>query len=204
MVTTELEAVNRLLRMVQEDPVDTLDGLISTDAQALDALRYAAREVCMQQRQFNTEDVMVHPNDKGEIKLGRNTLSAVVKDPLERSRWTVKIKDRTPQLFDTEMGQGFKVGKSLMLTVTKLRDWSEMQEHTRQYVLATAARTWVRDKSGDSALIQSLTVEWQLARARFLQVEDSNNPTNLLNTRRIKGWQRQLAGHWSSSRLYPL
>ena len=193
--TTELQAVNRLLRMVQLDPVEGLDGLISGDAQAHDALRYAHNELCMQQWAFNTEEVRLKPDDKGEIKVGFNVLGVAPLCPADARRWIV----RDGKLYDSQEGMGFKVGREIQATLTRFIPWEQMQEHQRQMVVATAARTWVRDKTADPVLIRSLQVEWQLARERFVQVESANVPVNLLDNRKPKQWQRQLAGHWISS-----
>lgn len=198
MSTTQLEAVNRLLRMVQLDPVEGLDGLISADAQALDALNYAHKEICMQQWSFNTEETTLKPDASGEIKVGFDVLGVALACPSDNSRWVV----RDGKLYDTKEGMGFKVEREIQATLTRLIPWDQMQEHQKQLVVATAARTWVRDKTADPVLIRSLNVEWQLARERFLQVESGNTPVNLLDTNKPKRWQDQLAGHWANSTGY--
>lgn len=200
IATTKLEAVNRLLRYVAESPVTSLDGAIGEDANALKALDYAHREVCMEQWPFSTEQVTLRPNADGEILLGRNVLGVSLNNEQDRYRWVV----RGNKMYDKQQNLGFKVDRELDAKITILVDWEDMQEHCRQLVIATAARTWVRDKLQDPQMIASMNQEYVLAKQRFTKVELGNHPVNLLDGHHLNGWQRPLAGNWFRGRSWPV
>lgn len=197
--TTKLEAVNRLLRMVSQRPVTSLGGHIGDDSEALDALDYAHREVCMQQHPFCTVTRTLKANTNGEVLIGNDVLGVEILNPIDRERLIV----RGSKLFDKRGEDGFKINKDVDVQLTVLVEWEDMQEHQRQYVLLTAARTWVRDKLQDPAVISSIQTEWALTKQRFLTVEMGNHPVNLL-TGDLRGWQRQLYGHRVAGRSWPL
>ena len=189
MQTTKLQAVNRLLRMIQVAPVSGLEGLSGQDAEAEDALDYATNEVCLEQHPFCTDQLELVPDQDGEVKIGNDVLNVAVLQGGDRERWTV----RNGRLFDRLKGKGYQVDcDKLTVLITRRIELEEMQEHQRQLVVATAARTWVRDKTGDPVAIQAAETEWALARQRFESAEAAGNPVNLLESN--NNWQRGLAG----------
>lgn len=188
MNTTKLQAVNRLLRMVQELPVSGLESLLGTDAQALEALDYAINEVCLEQHPFCTEEIEVSPDADGEVKVGSDVLGMTVRVGSDRDRWVL----RNQRLYDRLEGKGYQVdADKLTILVTRRIEWEDMQEHQRQLVLMTAARTWVRDKTGDPAIMGALQREWELARGRFDAAEASHVPVNVFES--CGHWQRGLS-----------
>lgn len=197
--TTKLEAVNRLLRMISQAPVTNLSGRIGADSSALDALDYAHREVCLQQWPFCTENRNLNPDSAGEIYVGNNVLGVLLKNPCDRETYVV----RGERLYNKKDGSGFNIGRSIEAQLTVLVPWEEMQEHQRQFVLITAARTWVRDKLQDPAIIAAINNEWSLTKTRFLSVEMGNHPVNMLDGD-YSGWQRSLAGNHYTGSSWPL
>ena len=197
--TTQLEAVNRLLRMISQSPVSNLDGNIGFDSGALDALNYAHREVCLEQYPFCTEEIILQPNANGEILIGNNVLGVLLLNSCDRERYVV----RGSKLFDKKESDGFNINKTLPAQITILVPWDDMQEHQRQFVLISAARNWVRDKTQDPTIISSINNEFILTKQRFLSVELGNHPVNLLDGNNVDGWQRALAGNWYTGRSWP-
>ena len=197
--TSKLEAVNRLLRIISQAPVSSLDDHITESASALEAIEYAHREVCMMKFPFCTEHKTLEPNANGEVLIGNNVLGVEVLNYCDRERYVV----RGSKLYDKQGNEGFKIDKNIEVQLTVLVPWDDLLEHIRQYIMLSAARTWVRDQLQDPVIIQAVNDEWALAKSRFLTVELGNNPVNLL-TGSPSGWERGLYGHRVSGRSYPL
>ena len=196
--TTKLEAVNRLLRMISQSPVTNLKGAIGLDSGALDALDYSHREVCLQQWPFCTEEKDLQPNSDGEILIGNNVLGVLLLNSCDRETYIV----RGSRLYNKKEDTGFKINKIIPAQLTILVPWDDMQEHQRQFVLITAARTWVRDKVQDPTIISAINNEWAITKTRFLSVEMGNHPVNLLDGD-LSGWQRSLAGNYYTGSSWP-
>lgn len=195
--TTKLQAVNRLLRMISQAPVTAL-GTIGVDSSAEDALDYAHLEVCGQQWPFCIQETTLQPDESGEIRVGNDVLGVLLLNECDRHRWIVK----GGKLFDSKQSMGFQVDGEKHAQLTVLVPWEDMQEHQKQYVIATASRTWVRDKLQDPAMIASINQEYGLTKQRFLSVEMGNAPVNLLDGD-FSGWQRPLAGNAYTGRSWP-
>ena len=80
--TSFLEAVNRVLQMLGEAPVNSLQGQFGLAKQAEDALTDVSRRVQAEGWSFNTDyEVTLTRNTNDEIAVGSN-VSRVVVDPL--------------------------------------------------------------------------------------------------------------------------
>ena len=71
--STELEAVNRVLQMMGEAPVNSLSGQFGLAKQAQDTLTNVSRQVQAEGWSFNTDyEVTLTRNSSNEIVVGSN------------------------------------------------------------------------------------------------------------------------------------
>ena len=175
--TTELDAVNTMLFVVGESPVDTLDdNTCAESAEALSLLRRESRALQMKGWKFNTDEccVLAADND-GEVKLPLNTLSVTFTGSDKYASFTYrggKVYDRRRQTFT--------IGRAVMADVVVLLDFEDMPEPARRFVTIASARRLQDANLGDGSLHQFEAADEALAWAEFLgrEMEDADYNIN--------------------------
>ena len=190
-LTTELEAINKVLQMTGEAPVNSLVGQVGIAKQAQDSLNAAMREVQSEGWTFNTDYEKTLPrNTSNEIEVSGTTTRVYV-DPYLYPEYDVII--RNGKLYDRKT-HSFTFTEDLKVDITTILDWLELPEYARRYIMVRAGRQLQEAVVGseDYAKI-NLTAELE-ARSHFLEEETTRDEHSML-----RGNTNQ-TGHFSTYR----
>jgi len=170
-LTSELEAVNKVLRMMGEAPVNSLAGQFGLAKQANDTIKETSRTVQSEGWSFNTDyqRTLARTAGTNEIELSSD-ISRVKIDPYEYP--DNEVVQRGLKLYDRRKNTSIFT-EDLKADVTYFLDWTDLPEHARQYIMTKAGRTLQEQILGSADLSQiNITAE---AEARALFMEEENN-----------------------------
>ena len=170
-LTSELEAVNRVLRMMGEAPVNSLEGQFGLARQAHDSLKETSRTVQAEGWSFNTdyERTLTRTAGTNEIELSSD-ISRVKIDPYEYP--DNEVVQRGLKLYDRRKNTSV-FEEDLTADVTYILSWTDLPEHARQYIMVKAGRQLQDQILASADLTQiNLTME---AEAKALFMEEENN-----------------------------
>jgi hypothetical protein len=167
--TSFLEAVNRVLQMMGEAPVNSLNGQYGLALQAQDSLNDVSRRLQSEGWSFNTdrEKLLQRDASTNQIAVGPN-ISRVVIDPYRYP--ALDIVQRGGKLYD-RYNNTYVFDEDLYVDVTIILEWEELPEHARQYITIKAGRQLQEAILGSVDLTKiNLTAEME-AKALFLDEE---------------------------------
>ena len=176
--TTYLEAVNLVLRMMGEAPVDSLDGQFGLAQQAADSLLTVSRKLQSEAWSFNTDyqRTLLRDAISNQINLPANALRVEV-NPYDYS--SLDIVQRGDKLYDRKGGT-YTFAQDITADVTYGLDWEELPEHARRYIAVTAGRELQQSTIGSRDLDQinyGMEVE---AKSAFYEIETTTSSHNML------------------------
>lgn len=176
--TTYLEAVNLVLQMLGEAPVNSLDGQFGLAQQAADTITNVSRKVMMEGWSFNTDYQRTLQRDTTtqKIKLPSNALRIEV-NPFNYPG--MDIVQRGELLYDRRAGSYFFT-QDIKADVTYGLDWEELPEHARNLIAVTAGRELQQSVVGSrelDAINQGMEAE---ARSAFLEIETTTSSHSML------------------------
>jgi len=159
--TTELEAINTMLSVIGESPVNQLSTATNADARiAVQILNEISRDFQLQGWHFNTEPNFPLPrNATGEIVVS----SAVVRVDISASLYpSLSVTQRGNKLYDrnkhTYIFTADLVGECVFLL-----DFAEMPEAARRYVTLRASRIFQDRVVGSNELARSANGDEMMA-----------------------------------------
>jgi len=176
--TSYLEAVNRVLQMMGEAPVNSLNGQFGLAQQADDMLKDISRKVQTDGWSFNTdyERDMVPDSVTKEVLVGTN-VSRVVVDIYNYP--SLDVVQRGSKLYDRR-ANSYQFDQAFKADVTYMLDWEELPEHARQYITIKAGRHLQEAILGSADLSKiNITAEAE-ARALFLEEETYVSQNSML------------------------
>jgi len=175
--TSFLEAVNRVLQMLGEAPVNSLQGQFGLAKQAETSLNDVSRKIQSEGWSFNTDyEVTLQRNTSNEIPVGSN-VSRVVVSPTQYPDYDVI--QRGAKLYDRRR-QAYTFTEDLKADVTYLLTWDDLPEHAHQYIMIKAGRQLQEAILGSGDLTKiNLTQELE-ARSQFLEEETTKSEHNML------------------------
>ena len=188
-LTTELEAINKVLQMTGEAPVNSTVGQVGIAKQAQDALNSASREIQTEGWTFNTDyEKNLVRNTSNEIEVGVTTTRVYI-NPQTYPEYDIVV--RQGKLYDRKT-QKSTFTKDLKADVTTILDWLELPEYARRYIMVRAGRQLQEATVGseDYAKI-NLTAELE-ARSHFLEEETVRDEHSML-----RGYTNN-TGHFST------
>lgn len=158
-LTTELQAVNAILRAIGEAPVDTLDDQDLVDAyMAHDTLREVTREVLSMGWAINeVHEYELKPDNDNEIPLPSTLLWLSAKG----SQYGGQVVPRGKRLYNSVKGTYKFDGKVKVYAVFML-DWDEIPEPFRRFITMRAARRFAQQVLGSNTVVE------------FAQADESN------------------------------
>ena len=166
--TSELEAVNRVLQMLGEAPVNSLSGQFGLAKQAQDSLTDVSRRVQAEGWSFNTDyQVTIKPDSNKNLLVGSN-VSRVVVDILAYPDYD--IVERKGKLYD-RLNQTFEFTDEVKADLTYMYDWDELPEHARQYIMTRAGRQLQEAILGSPDLTKLNFAAEAEARTHFVEEE---------------------------------
>ncbi len=165
-VSSELDAVNTMLSVIGEAPVNALTGALPVDvAVALNTLRETAREVQLEGWHFNGEDnYPLTPDSQDSIVLPPSTFRVTLRDPDSRD-----VVVRGSRLYD-RANHTYTFSESIEATVHQLLAYEDMPEAFRWYTTVRAARKF-QDRTVGAQELHAFTREDEAA-ARALAVRE--------------------------------
>tara|TARA_R100000781_G_C4022252_1_gene107569 strand:- start:52 stop:660 length:609 start_codon:yes stop_codon:yes gene_type:complete len=176
--TTELEAINIMLAAIGEAPVNKLTGSLPVDvAIAQSTLVEINKAVQAEGWSFNTEiDVTLTRDSANQIILPTDVLRVDANihqhptiDPIQRG---LKLYDRLNNTFTFE--------EDLICTVVYFREYSEIPEPARRYIVIRAARIFVDRLVSDEGLRTYTQQDEVRARAVLMETDLNNGDHNIL------------------------
>lgn len=176
--TTELEAVNTMLRAINESPVSSLSGDIGVDVVTAKAtLNEVMRAVQTEGWAFNTEYKYPLKRDaSGNISVPAN---ALVVDVNSRQYAGIDPVLRGTKLYD-RMNHTFTFTVDLEARIIFGLNFTDMPQSARHYVTYRAARKFQDDSLGSSDLHQFNVRDEAYARALFVNDQAEDEDLNYL------------------------
>jgi len=176
--TTELEAVNTMLRTIGESPINQLTGALPIDGlMAKETLREINKDVQSEGWHFNTEiDLTLTRGDTNEIALASNVLRV---DPNLQDHPSIDAVQVGSKLYDRKK-HTYTFDEDLICTVLYYRPFNEIPEPARRYVMIKAARVFTDRTIGDDGLRSYTEKDEVRARAILMETDYSNADHNIL------------------------
>jgi Tail tubular protein len=177
VLTSELEAINTMLEIAGEAPVQSLalTGLLPLD-RAKAKLDEISRIVQSMGWQFNTnEDVALTRNVGNEIPVASSWLS--VEPNPEYSHY--KAAPRGTRLWNGRDNL-WTFDKDLKGSVVDLLAWDYLPEPARQYIMIRAARAFQRSGFGSDSVDRFTQDDENLALVTLSEYESRNGNYNML------------------------
>lgn len=174
--TTELEAVNYLLRAIGERPVATLVSTAVTKASiARDILMDESRSLQERGWSFNSEEgYPLSPSlPSNNIFIPSNALRC---DPSDRSQDYV---NRGTKLYN-KTDHTFVFSSAVAVDIVFCLPWEELPESARKYIKIKAARVFQKQGIGAPDQVQLTETDELQARVDFLDSEVESDSPNLL------------------------
>jgi len=195
--TSELEAVNRILRTIGESPVMSLDvtGLLDAENAKSD-LHEANRECQTEGWHWNTEvEYPFAPDAEGLIRVPRNCLEIELAET-ERGSWDLveRYYQGSRVMYD-RANHTYTFDRTIRFDWTQFLPFDELPQAARQYITVLAALKFQnRDLMSDT--VESYT-EADLGRARAM-LEAADNRTGNPNI----VWDNALTNYIVHGRFY--
>lgn len=175
--TTFLEAVNTVLRMLGEAPVNSLDGEFGLAQQASDILIDTSRRLQMEGWTFNTDYYkLMLRNQDNEIQVPSNALRVLVADYDHPS---LDVVQRGERLYDRR-ANSYTFTVDVRADVTVALDWEELPEHARRYITTRSGRLLQQQIVGAKDLDAINAGEEAEARSAFLELETTLDTHSML------------------------
>lgn len=173
--TTELEAVNTLLRTIGEAPVNTLTGSLPVDASmARQLLHQKSRSLQTKGWAFNQDlDLPLAPMTDGTVPVPGNTLSI---DPVDRSK---RLVIRAAKLYDRAARTNV-FASPVRVNITYFLPFNELPEYARQYITISGGRQFQDGTLGDDSLHRFTAQDEMRAWSDFLEAEVVQGDYNIL------------------------
>jgi hypothetical protein len=168
-MSTEVEAVNAMLRAVGEAPISNISvGALTADIQtAVDLLRATNRSVQERGWAFNTEsDVELDLDANGHAVVALNILAI---DTTERE-WDRVLVQRGNKLYDKK-NHTYVLTRKPKCDVTYYLAWEELPEAARQYITVKAARIYQQGSVGSETLYSFTKADEEEVTARMKEYE---------------------------------
>lgn len=147
-VSTELDAINTMLSVIGESPVNTLQGPLPADvAVAQNILKETTKEIQLEGWHFNSEDnYPLLVDSDGHIRPPSTFFRITLTDPDDRD-----VVLRGDRLYDRAT-HSFTFTESINATVYQVLTYDEMPETFRWFVTIRASRKFQDRTVGSSEL----------------------------------------------------
>ena len=178
--TSEIEAINLVLRSIQEAPITNPNRMSPIALQVKDALNQAARTLFLKGYTLNTDEMELSPDNDQEIKLPADSLSVEI---ISAYRYDInQFILRNNKIYD-RIKSTYKIDSSakIRIKISRWLPWNERPENANQLIIAKAALDMSREKISDNASYSNLLAEYQLAERRFLEVESRANTASVFD-----------------------
>lgn len=179
---TQLEAVNRMLLAVREQPLNTLQEVDEAGSIAVALLDQVRRDVLMSGWKFNTDfDVTFTPDgDTAEIRMSSNVLRVIW--DVATNTTAVDPVVRGVKVYDAKNGVYTFTRNLKAKQVIRSLSWDELPPTAQAYIAARAATLMAGQETADQQLVQSAAREEFACRREMIRDYGFNSRPNLLNS----------------------
>lgn len=168
--TTELEAINEMLRAIGESPVSSVDNGNSDVTTALDLLRSHSRRVQALGWHFNTErEYIITPDGNGYLNVPSNALRI---DTAGYSQYT-DVVQRGTKLYDKD-NKTYVFTEPVTVDMVVGLTWDELPESARAHITSLAGLEFVDTDIGSDTRHQFTAQRVSMTRA-LLEAEETDN-----------------------------
>jgi hypothetical protein len=180
---TELEAVNILLSVIGEAPIDQLSTTsaneITESAVARRTLNEVSRDVQAEGFSWNTDnDVRLVRDANNQFTLPSNQLRATL-DPARYPTYQFVVRGN--RVYD-RLRQSYEITSELVVSqMVMLLDWDELPHQAQQYIAIRAARIFAGRYVNSNAIYAYTTQDEEYARAMLMRAEESGSRHNWLS-----------------------
>ena len=176
-LTTELNAVNTILGVAGQSPVNSLDDSNSVDvATARNILDETSRDVQTQGWHFNTEfGVELTRDSDDEINLAANILQIDVEP---NCHWDIDPIQRGNRLYDVK-NRAYKFKKNLKAEVVYFLSFTEIPQAARHYIAIKAARLFQDRQVGSKTKHDFTEQDEARAKARLMNANMRSGDYNI-------------------------
>lgn len=176
--TTELEAVNLMLSVIGESPVNSVDTSGLADANtAYNILNFCSREVQLAGWHWNTEpNFPLTPTPAGNLMLPANTLK-VDTDGAYRDKDYIQ---RGTRLYD-RFNHSYTFDHAVTVEIVLLLPFDEIPEAARSYITIRAARQFQERVVGSEVLSAFTQRDEFAAMAKLKDAEAETADFNILD-----------------------
>jgi hypothetical protein len=145
----ELETLNMLLRLIGSSPVNSLSTDHPDAANARATMKRVSRRLQRTGYWCNMDyNVILQPNNQGEIVVSNKISSLIMADP--------NLVLRGVKLYDKRLQTGIFTSSVTVDRMVRLLDWDDMPPILQEYVAYSAASEFVRDELEDANKEESL------------------------------------------------
>jgi len=137
--TTKLQAINTILSVIGEAPINSLTGALNADVTtAQNTLDEVSREIQSLGWHFNTEkDITLTPDSNNNITVNENVIFVDIEGDYNTTDLDVVL--RGEQLYNRK-NQSFTFDSSITACTIVLLDFELLPEQARKYITIRAAR----------------------------------------------------------------
>lgn len=176
-VTSELEAVNYMLRLIKESPVATLDEVVGFPEanDALEMLRSVSRSMQAKGYHFNRKrNYKVTRDERGRCPLPANVMEVSRPAHAGGSLWLRDINvvwdAGTPFVFNAT-DDTFEWPTDIVVDMVVYHPFERLPEAARDYVATAAARAWAAAIEGSQYTAQLTEQDVYYAKATLENME---------------------------------
>jgi hypothetical protein len=183
---TELEAINTLLSVIGEAPIDRLSDItineITDSALARRTLHEVSRDVQAEGWGWNTDHgVELQKDTADQFPLPSNTLAAVFSPNRYPDNRYVARGDRVYHRYERRFDFGASTTAPLFLDQLVVQlDWDELPHAAQQYITIRAARIYSDRYLNSNAIYAYTAQDEEYARAMLIRSEERQLNNNLL------------------------
>jgi len=183
--TTELDAVNTILKGIGEQPVNNLTTSgISEASLARDKLREISRAIQSKGLHCNSEEEFpLTPDSLGFVTVPGNTLSV---DPSDITKDYVRRGDK---LYDRE-NHTFTINELVLVDIVFFLPFEDLPEHVRRYITISAARIFQAETVGSTTLYNMSEKDEVEAKIEFGRKEMRNRDKTMFDNAEM-AWKRR-------------
>lgn len=192
--TTELEAVNIMLRAIGEAPVTSTASTQQDTAVALQMLKEAIRDLCAEGWHWNTDDEVELSEASNEIAIPSNALFV---DPVYAYK---NITVRDGKLWDRDDNTDqFDTGTTVKCKIIRGLTFDDLMQSARTYATMLATERFVKYMMGEEGMVQFTADDLLRARTRLVKDEEDhadNNMAKSLGMRNMMSRYRDRGHNW--------
>jgi len=168
--TTKLQAINTMLSVIGEPPVNSLSAQRADSLMAQNLIDEVAREVLTYGWHFNTEDnvILIPDNTTGYIYIG-DTVVRVDMDPMYDATYDIVVRGN--RLYNRKTNS-YSFAEQLKVQQVILMDFEEMPEVAKRYVAVRAARIFQDRMVGATTLHGFTAIEETTALTKLQEYEN--------------------------------